>query len=121
MDKRLIVAPEIYERIPGLVVLSGVVDVTQPNAGQIKDYLQEGCQDLRKEVLETGYKTQPRIAQWREALIGARIPVKAYPPSIEAIAKRAMSVPTPFSISPIVDAYNAMSMELVLPLGAFDL
>jgi len=121
MDKRLTIAPELYERIPQLIVLSGVVDVTQPNAAKIKDYLQQSWQGLRKEVLETGYKTQPRIAQWREALIGARIPVKAYPPSIEAIAKRAMSVPTPFSINPIVDAYNAMSMELILPLGAYDL
>jgi DNA/RNA-binding domain of Phe-tRNA-synthetase-like protein len=121
MDKKLRVAPEVYERIPGLVVLSGVLDVTQPNAARIKEYLNQSWQGLRDEVQATGYKTQPRIAEWREALIKARIPVKAYPPSIEAMAKRAMSVPTPFSINPIVDAYNAMSMELILPLGAYDL
>jgi DNA/RNA-binding domain of Phe-tRNA-synthetase-like protein len=121
MDKKLLVAPEVYERIPGLIVLSGVIDVSQPNVAKIKEHLDKSWGSLREEVQATGYKTQPRIAEWRESLIKARIPVKAYPPSIEAIAKRAMTAPTPFSINPIVDAYNAVSMELILPLGAYDL
>jgi DNA/RNA-binding domain of Phe-tRNA-synthetase-like protein len=47
--------------------------------------------------------------------------LKRYPPSIEALAKRTTKSDSPISINPIVDTYNAMSMDMVLPFGAYDL
>jgi DNA/RNA-binding domain of Phe-tRNA-synthetase-like protein len=76
---------------------------------------------LAEEVRESGPKAQPLIAAWREALMAAGISVKRRPPSIEAMARRAWKGHDAFSINPIVDTYNALSMELCLPLGAWDL
>jgi DNA/RNA-binding domain of Phe-tRNA-synthetase-like protein len=120
MNKRLITAPEVYKRIPGLILITGIVDSTNPNKEAIKEYLHQSWDKLRTAVLEKGYRTHPLIAQWRAALTQAGIHVKHYPPSIEAIAKRATNMTEPFSINPLVDAYNAVSMNLILPLGAYD-
>src|SRR5437870_3829717 len=120
MNKRLITARQVYKRIPGLILITGIVDVTRPNKELIKEYLHQSWNKLRTEVLEKGYRTHPLIAQWRAALTQAGIHVKHYAPSIEAIAKRATNMTEPFSINPKVDAYNAISMNLILPLGAYD-
>lgn len=121
MDKKLVTDPEVYKRIPGLILITGIVDVTNPNKEAIKEYLHQSWEVLRSEVLEKGYRTHPLIAQWRAALTQAGVHVKHYAPSIEAIAKRATNMPEPFSINPLVDAYNALSMNLILPLGAYDI
>jgi len=121
MNKRLITTPEVYKKIPGLILITGIVDVTKPNREAIKEYLHQSWDALRAQALEKGYRTHPLIAQWRAALTQAGIHVKHYAPSIEAIAKRATNMPEPFSINPLVDAYNALSMNLVLPLGAYDI
>jgi len=120
LNKRLITAPEVYKRIPGLILITGIVDVTKPNKEAIQHYLHQSWNTLRAQALEKGYRTHPLIAQWRAALTQAGIHVKHYAPSIEAIAKRATNMPEPFSINPKVDAYNALSMNLILPLGAYD-
>lgn len=121
MNKVLIVSTEIYEKIPNLVVLTGTVEVREPDKTSIEKYLNKAWERLTTEVKKHGYKTHPRIASLREALIKARIPVGKFPPSIEAIAKRTLSSSQPFSINPIVDVYNAISMDLVVPFGAYDL
>lgn len=121
MNKKLITTPDVYKRIPGLVLITGIVDATTPNKEAIKKYLYQSWDKLRTAALEKGYKTHPLIAQWRTALTQAGIHVKHFAPSIEAIAKRATNMSEPFSINPIVDAYNALSMDLILPLGAYDL
>jgi DNA/RNA-binding domain of Phe-tRNA-synthetase-like protein len=120
MNKCLVTTSEIYKRIPGLILITGIVDLTQPNKKAINEYLHESWYKLRTEVLEKGYRTQPLIAQWRSALTDAGIHVKHFAPSIEAIAKRTINMAEPFRINPFVDAYNAISMNLILPLGAYD-
>ena len=75
---------------------------------------------LTREIEAYGYSTHTRIRQWREALQRASVSVKKYPPSIQALAKRTQRSTAPFSINPVVDTYNAISMDLVLPAGAFD-
>ena len=44
-----------------------------------------------------------------------------HPASIEALLRRAAKGGEPFSILPLVDLYNAISLEHVLPAGGFDL
>jgi len=115
-----VISKDVFDKIPGLIVISGLLKVGKPAKEAISSYLNDSWRKISQEVSKQGYKNYPLIAQWREALRGAGVPLKRCPPSIEAIAKRATKINTPFSINPVVDTYNAISMELVLPFGAFD-
>ncbi|UCD79963.1 MAG: hypothetical protein JSW26_00590 [Desulfobacterales bacterium] len=122
MDEPLLhISETVTERIPGLVILAGILEVETPQTAQVSRYLTSSWQKLGNAVREHGVKTHPHIEIWRAALRSAGVPLKKCPPSIEAIAKRTTKSDSPFSINPIVDTYNALSMELVLPFGAFDL
>jgi DNA/RNA-binding domain of Phe-tRNA-synthetase-like protein len=118
---KLEIQKEIFERIPGLIVISGTEEVGEADTGKIAEYLKKSWDKLSGEVKVTGYKNHPLVLQWRNALKEAQIPINNFPPSIEAIAKRTEKVAEPFSISPIVDTYNAISMDLALPFGAYDI
>lgn len=117
----LTIADEVRRRIPGLVVITGTVTVGDSDAEGIRTFLDHSWRSLADEVREARPKAHPLIAAWREALMKAGIPVKRRPPSIEAMARRAWKGDDVFSINPIVDVYNGLSMELRLPLGAWDL
>lgn len=118
---KLTIAPEVFEKIPSLIIITGSTLVRTSNDPVIAEYLSKSYSQLCVEVNNHGYKTHPLISSWRDALIKARIPVKKFPPSIEAMAKRTISSDTPFTINPIVDTYNAISMDLILPFGAYDI
>lgn len=117
----LSVSDGIAVRIPGLVIIAGILEVHTPRTESVARYLGDSWDKLSKAVLQQGVKTHPHIEKWRAALRHAGVPLKKCPPSIEAIAKRTTKSDSPFFINPIVDAYNAISMDLVLPFGAFDL
>ena len=117
----LIISDSVADKIPGLVIIAGVLEVEAPQSERVSRYLAYSWKKLGNAVREHGVKTHPLIAKWRSALRSAGVPLKKCPPSIEAIAKRTAKSDSPFSINPIVDAYNAISMDLALPFGAFDL
>lgn len=120
MEKALEIAPEIYNKIPNLVIISGFLEIGEPDKDGISSYLNESWKNITEEVKNHGHSTHPLIAHWRKALQTAKISVKKFPPSIQAIAKRTLRSNTPFCINPIVDTYNAISMDLILPSGAYD-
>ena len=66
-------------------------------------------------------QSHPRIKPWRDAWKRIGVSSKKFPCSIEALLKRALKGGDPFSINPIVDFYNTISLEHVVPAGAFDL
>jgi len=115
------ISESVTEKIPGLVIIAGILEVKAPQTGPVSRYLTAAWEKLGHAVREHGVKTHPHIEMWRAALRSAGPPLKKCPPSIEAIAKRTTKQEAPFSINPIVDTYNAVSMDLVLPFGAFDL
>jgi len=121
MDTTLEISSEVYQVIPGLVVISGFLEPGTPDREGISSYLRESWVKLADEVERHGLFTHPRIAPWVEALEGAGVPVKKFPLSILAMGKRASKIRDPFSINPIVDTYNAISMDLLVPGGAYDL
>jgi DNA/RNA-binding domain of Phe-tRNA-synthetase-like protein len=121
MSKALHITSEVFEKIPNLVIISGLLKIGTPDNDGIQAYLKTSWNSLSKEVSEHGHSSHPLIAQWRKALQAAKVSVKKFPPSIQAIAKRTQRFDEPFSINPIVDTYNAICMDLVLPGGAYDL
>ncbi|MGH2486511.1 MAG: B3/B4 domain-containing protein, partial [Ktedonobacterales bacterium] len=45
---------------------------------------------------------------------------KQFPSSVEALLRRALKGGEPFTINPLVDYYNAISLRRLVPAGAFD-
>jgi len=121
MVESLRIAEGITAKIPGLVIIVGLLDVGTPQTQLISRYLASSWQKLSDAVQDSGIKKHPHIEMWRKVLRRAGVPLKKCPPSIEAIAKRTTKSDSPFSINPVVDTYNAISMDMVLPFGAFDL
>lgn len=121
MTEPLRISNDVAKKIPGLVIIAGILDTGASHAQLISRYLMSSWNKLSNVAREHGYKSHPHIEKWREALRRAGVPVKKYPPSIQAIAKRTTKSDMPFSVNPIVDTYNAISMDLVLPFGAYDL
>ena len=122
MIEPLHISDDVTKKIPGLVVIAGFLEVGAIQSQLISDYLTFSSNKLGTAVREYGdHKAHPHIQQWREALHRVGVSLKKCPPSIEAIAKRTTKSDSPFSINPVVDTYNAISMDLVLPFGAYDL
>jgi DNA/RNA-binding domain of Phe-tRNA-synthetase-like protein len=120
MEKALSITSRVYDAFPDLVVISGFLEPRYPDKESISAYLNESWIKLAEEVENQGLMTHPRIAPWMRSLQAAGIPVKKYPFSILAMGKRASKTRDPFSINPIVDTYNAVSMDLIIPGGAYD-
>jgi DNA/RNA-binding domain of Phe-tRNA-synthetase-like protein len=122
MIEPLHISDEVTKKLPGLVVIAGFLDVGSIQTQLISGYLTSSWNKLGTVVREHGgHKAHPHIQQWHEALRRAGVSLKKCPPSIEAIAKRTAKSDSPFSINPVVDTYNGISMDLVLPFGAYDL
>jgi DNA/RNA-binding domain of Phe-tRNA-synthetase-like protein len=120
MSIALKITSEVYEKIPNLIIISGFMEIVNPDLEGIQSYLKNSWDRLSSEVNTHGHSSHPLISQWRKALQDAKVSVKKYPPSIQALAKRTQLHEDPFSINPIVDTYNAVCMDLVLPDGAYD-
>jgi DNA/RNA-binding domain of Phe-tRNA-synthetase-like protein len=65
-----------------------------------------------------GAAGDPHVAAWQEAYRGFGAKPKRTRPSVDALLRRAESLP---AINRVVDAYNAVSVEYVLPVGGEDL
>ena len=63
----------------------------------------------------------PRLAVWREAYRRFGAKPRDHPSSIESLVRRAVKGGGLRSINPLVDLYNAVSLERLLPAGAEDL
>lgn len=85
----------------------------------------------RKAILDEAYKvfyekikdsgvSHPYVADYKEAMKMIK-KKKGSSASIEAMAKRAMKGDDMYSINPVVDLYNAMSLKHIIPCGGEDL
>ncbi len=63
----------------------------------------------------------PRIALWREAYRKFGAKPKDHPSSIENLARRVLKGWTVPHVNRLVDLYNALSLETLLPAGAEDM
>ncbi len=65
-------------------------------------------------------QSHPRVKPWRERMQAAGFPAKKFPSSIEAMLRRCLKGGEPFSINPLVDLYNIVSLRHLVPAGGFD-
>lgn len=121
---QLIAAPEVFARFPGLRVAVAVGHGLDNAASHpaIEAAWRAAWQAAAAEGAPFGNaQSHPRVKPWRERFAAMGVSGKQYPSSVEALLRRAMKGGDPFSINPLVDWYNALSLRHVVPAGAFDL
>lgn len=115
---------EVRELLPGLsivVVRASGLDSPRGAAAARRRWAAawDGVPPLRRP------QDHPRIHSWRTTWARLGISRKKHPPSVEALLRRALRAretgSPPFRVSPVVDFYNALSLEHLVPAGAFDL
>ncbi len=117
-------APEVWARFSGLTIVVAVGQNLDPQ--HRPDAVSERWRAAWAAAGEAGRaypnpQSHPRVAPWREAFRAMRVPPREFPSSIEALLRRAMKGGEPFSVSPLVDFYNAVSLTHFVPVGGFDL
>lgn len=90
-------------------------------AAEIEALLRQAEAGARATFAGVALAEAPRIACWREAYRKFGASPKKSPSSIENLLRRAAKGEPLRSINPLVDIYNAVSLERVLPAGGEDL
>lgn len=117
------VEPEIFEMFPGLRLVIAIANGLNNKKDQ-PELFSAWCHTWNAVPVQLGdydRQTHPHIKPWRDAWKLNGISSKKFPSSIESLTKRALKGGTPFSINPIVDFYNTVSLNHIAPVGAFDL
>ena len=118
----LTIAPEVFERLPGLRVVVVVAEEIAPQLAE--DVAARWSAAWARVHVDPGFpnpQSHPHVAAWRAAMKGIGAPHKEFPTSVESLVRRAMKSPAPFRVNPLVDFYNAVCLEHVVPAGGFDL
>ncbi|HVB97105.1 MAG TPA: tyrosine--tRNA ligase [Chloroflexota bacterium] len=117
------IAPEVLARFPNYCV--GVIVATQvdntgsaPGAGEA---LARAVGKVRQLLTGQPLDANPRLKVWLEAFQQAGINPSDFPPSVEALARRAVEGEGVPRINPAVDLANAASLDYLVPVGAHDL
>jgi DNA/RNA-binding domain of Phe-tRNA-synthetase-like protein len=121
---RFAVAPETFDRLPGLrvaVVVALGIDNTRERPDVVEAWRAAWVAAAAEAARYGNPQSHPRVAPWRERFRAMGVPPRDYPSSIEALMRRAMRGGEPFRVNPLVDAVHTVSLRHVVPAGAFDL
>jgi lysyl-tRNA synthetase class 2 len=113
----------VLERFPGYrwgkVVVAGVDNsVSRP---EIAARARRAGELLRAELGAEDIVAHPVVAAWRAAFAAFGARPSKYQSSIEALVRRVRRGDELPAINPLVDLYNAVSVETLLPIGGDDL
>ncbi len=117
----LAVDSAIFEFFPGLRLVVCVAEgLGNPNGAETRNELDMACRNILNAPGFEPPQAHPRIAPWWRAFEKMQVSPSKFPPAIAALVKAAKKNKLR-SINPIVDFYNALSLRLVVPIGAWDL
>lgn len=114
---------EIFSHFPGLrIVTAGVKGLGgEWDEAGISAFLREAWAVAGAAAAEYGNpQSHPFIKPWVEDMKAVGVSRKKFPVSIESMVRRAGKSDSPFSINPIVDFYNAVSLKNIVPAGGYD-
>jgi DNA/RNA-binding domain of Phe-tRNA-synthetase-like protein len=118
------VEPALFDHFPGLRIAVAAAHgldntVARPDVAEVwrADWQAAG----RDGAQYGNAQSHPRIRPWREHFRALGVSAKEFPSSIEALQRRALKGGEPFTINPLVDWYNAVSLRHTVPVGGFDL
>ncbi|HLW02645.1 MAG TPA: phenylalanine--tRNA ligase beta subunit-related protein [Ktedonobacterales bacterium] len=117
------IEPAIFERFPGISIAVAVAREIDNEREQpaIAARWREDWMAASAAASYGNAQSHPRVRPWRERFQAMGVSGKEFPSSIEALLRRSMKGGEPFSINPLVDWYNTLSLRHVVPVGAFDL
>jgi len=93
----------------------------QKERPQITARWQQVWAEATKAAVYGNAQSHPQVKPWRARFQAMGVSGKEFPSSIEALLRRALKGGMPFQINPLVDFYNTVSLQHVVPVGAFDL
>ncbi len=117
------IEPAIFERFPGIIIAAAVargIDNERERPAVAARWQEEWAAASAAASFGNA-QSHPRVRPWRERFTAMGVSGKEFPSSIEALLRRALKGGAPFSINPLVDWYNAVSLRYFVPAGAFDL
>lgn len=109
------ISPEIYRIAPGFRALSISVEATTVADEQVGEVaLREAC-----ETVLAGHPAwaEAHLNAWAEVFRAFGAKPKRTPCSAEALRKRVLKDGTMASLDPVVDLYNAVSIQYAVPVG----
>ncbi len=119
---RFSVSPDVFDAFPGMRIVA--VLARDVNNGIVSPALANQWQkawSMAEERREYGNsQSHPFVAPWRNSIQRLGFSGKKFPSSIEALLRRALKGGEPFSVNPLVDFYNSISLSHVVPAGGFD-
>jgi DNA/RNA-binding domain of Phe-tRNA-synthetase-like protein len=121
-NHRLTIQNEVLQRYPGytcLVVYTEGMDNTvsaEPSA----ELLRQAEHKSAARFAGGSPSEHPHIAAWRNAYQSFGAKPKKYPCSVEALLTRVCKHEPLPSINPLVNLYNAISLDYVIPIGGED-
>lgn len=114
---------EIFTHFPGLRIVTARVEGLSNECDEtgIDAFLKEAWASAGAAATEYGNpQSHPFIKPWVESMKAVGVSRKKFPVSIESMVRRASKSDSPFSINPIVDFYNAISLKNIVPAGGYD-
>jgi DNA/RNA-binding domain of Phe-tRNA-synthetase-like protein len=117
-----VIEEAVWEAFPGmvLVVASGKGLDNQMECPAVQQLLQEAQERLKSDWRFENAQSHPHVAAWRKGMQKVGVSGKQFPSSIEALCRRVLSGKAVARINPLVDFYNAVSLQEIVPVGAWD-
>ena len=109
----------LFDLFPGLSVGTLVCRIDNTKYGD--DLLDPILERLRTNFPYEKAQDHPHIKAWRQAFTKVGISASKYPSSIESLLRRALKGGPFPRVNPIVDLYNAFSLDYLVPAGGHDL
>ncbi|HUI13315.1 MAG TPA: phenylalanine--tRNA ligase beta subunit-related protein [Xanthobacteraceae bacterium] len=122
MAYKLAVDRKIFDAFPGyqaaIVYASDLVN--GPSSAQSVAWLRDAEREARDRFDRDSYKDEPHIRAWADAFVKFGVKKGKYPASVESLLKRVASGKDLPPINALVDAYNAVSLHDLIPVGGED-
>jgi DNA/RNA-binding domain of Phe-tRNA-synthetase-like protein len=109
----------LFELFPGLRI--GVLVCRVDNTKYGEDIMEPALARLREGFGYEKAQDHPNVKVWRQAFNKLGISAAKYQSSIESLVRRALKGGVFPRVNPLVDLYNAISLEFLVPMGGHDL
>ncbi len=122
MAYKLAVNRKIFDAFPGYqAAIVYASDLSNgPSSEQSVAWLRGAGREAASRFDRNSYKDDPHIRAWQDAFVKFGVKKGKYPASVESLLKRVVSGKELPAINALVDAYNALSLHYVIPVGGED-